>query len=234
MPTVLPRLAFALPFVVAALTGCQDPAKDVPKTTLTVSRPKGAPHLHLRPAASMKVATPVPSGAPALSEPFAIDPGASSIGFVGSKVTGKHEGKFSGFSGTITLADGKPEGGKITVEIDLSTVKTEEEKLDAHLKSKDFFDVEKYPKAVFTSTAITVDGDRGGTHTITGDLDLHGVKKSIVFPAKIQVTPDGVTGTAELSINRKDFKIEYPGMANDLIRDEVVIKLSMKAVPPKR
>jgi len=55
------------------------------------------------------------------------------------------------------------------------------------------------------------------------------VKKSISFPATIQVSPDSVSANAEFSINRKDFGINYPGKADDLIRDGVVIKLTIKA-----
>jgi hypothetical protein len=73
----------------------------------------------------------------------------------------------------------------------------------------------------------------GGTHTITGNFDLHGVKKSISFPATIQVSPDSVSANAEFSINRKDFGINYPGKADDLIRDGVVIKLTIQGSSQK-
>jgi polyisoprenoid-binding protein YceI len=58
---------------------------------------------------------------------------------------------------------------------------------------------------------------------------LHGVKKTISFLATITVGADAVSGTAEFVINRKDFGIVYPGHTDDLIRDEVVLKLSLKA-----
>jgi polyisoprenoid-binding protein YceI len=66
---------------------------------------------------------------------------------------------------------------------------------------------------------------------VTGNLDLHGVTKSISFPADIQVSNDEVTVKAEFAINRRDFGINYRGQANDLIRDNVVIKLDLKATP---
>ena len=72
-------------------------------------------------------------------------------------------------------------------------------------------------------------GAGGATDTVTGDLELHGEKKSISFPATITVTADGVSGTAEFSINRKDFKIVYPGKPDDLIKDDVAIKLAIRA-----
>jgi len=170
-----------------------------------------------------------PATIPAMGvDGVALDP-ASSFGFAGSKVTGKHEGKFGKFSGWAELAKGKVEGGKVAVQIDLASVKSDDEKLDGHLKSPDFFDVAKFPNATFESTEIKKGGDKGATHTITGNLDLHGVKKSLTFPAKITETAKDVTATAELVINRKDFNIVYAGKADDLIRDEVVLKLTIKA-----
>ena len=74
--------------------------------------------------------------------------------------------------------------------------------------------------------------EKGATHTVTGNLTLHGVTKSISFPAKVTVNESGLELTSEFALNRKDFGINYPGKANDLIRDEVVIKLAVKA--PKK
>ncbi|WP_437689794.1 YceI family protein [Sorangium sp. So ce176] len=196
-----------------SLAGCEDPTKDKPRATVSSAAPA-------QPQAQ------APSGA---AEALPIDAAASTIGFVGSKVTGKHEGKFEKISGSITLVGGKAEGGKLSIEADTSSVKTDAEKLDGHLKSKDFFDVEQFPKATFTSTQIKAGGEKGATHTITGELELHGVKKAITFPATITEGADSVSGTAEFVINRKDFGIEYPGKQDDLIRDDVLLKLSLKA-----
>ena len=205
---------FAVPAALLfALAGCEDPTKDKPKATVEA------------PAAALTQAA-LPAGA---GETLPVDAATSTLGFVGSKVTGKHEGKFEKISGSITLASGKAEGGRITLVADTASVKSDQEKLDGHLKSPDFFDVEKFPKATFTSSQIKAGGDSGATHTITGELDLHGVKKTISFPATITVSPDAASGTAEFVINRKDFGIVYPGKQDDLIRDDVLLKLSLKA-----
>ncbi|WP_437279126.1 YceI family protein [Sorangium sp. So ce375] len=196
-----------------SLAGCEDPTKDKPKATISTAAPA-------------QTQAAAPSGP---VETLPLDAAASTIGFVGSKVTGKHEGKFEKISGTITLAGGKAAGGKLAIEADASSVKTDAEKLDGHLKSPDFFDVEKYPKATFTSTEIKTGGENGATHTVTGELDLHGVKKTITFPATITEGADAVSGSAEFAINRKDFGIVYPGKQDDLIRDDVLLKLSLKA-----
>ncbi len=199
--------------------GCENPADNKPKAVVSSAAPAAST------AAAPKSAAPA---APAAGEALALA-ADSKIGFVGAKLTGSHEGVFQKFEGTIELAGGKPEGGKVKISIDTASVKTDAEGLDKHLKAADFFDVEKFPKAAFTSTEIKAGGDKGATHTVTGEFELHGVKKIISFPATIQVGDDAVTATSEFSINRKDFGIAFAGKADDLIKDDVLIKLNVKA-----
>jgi polyisoprenoid-binding protein YceI len=220
-------VAASIPLVLS-LTACEDPAKDKPKAT--VEAPKSEAKA---PSSAAPAATPALAAAPAKTETLDVDAANSTIGFVGSKVTGKHEGKFEKITGKVTLADGKAEGGSVTFEIDTTSVKTDAEDLDKHLKQADFFDVEKFPKATFVSTGIKAGGEKGASHTVTGDLDLRGVKKSITFPATITITPEGATGTAEFSINRKDFGIVIEGKKDDLIRDDVLMKITLKAARKK-
>ena len=99
--------------------------------------------------------------------------------------------------------------------------------LTGHLKSADFFDAEKHPKATFDSTEIKAGGSEGYSHTVVGNLGLHGVKKQITFPANISMKDGKVDVDSEFSINRKDFEMNYAGKADNLIRDEVVIKLDL-------
>ncbi len=159
--------------------------------------------------------------------PFAAD--SSTIDFTGSKVTGIENGSFKKFTGAIDLVEGKPEKSRVEVAIDLNSLETKIGKLTEHLKSPDFFDVAKFQQATFASTEIKSGGEKGATHTVTGTLDLHGVKKTVTFPATINVAADAVSVVSEFAINRKDFGIVYAGKADDLIRDEVVLKLSVKA-----
>jgi polyisoprenoid-binding protein YceI len=160
---------------------------------------------------------------------FAFSNANSKVNWTGAKVTGKHDGSFGTFSGTVKAAGNDPTKSSVTVEIDTASVTSDTEKLTGHLKSADFFDVEKFPKAKFTSTAIKAGGDKGASHTVTGNLELHGVTKSITFPATIKMTADAVDVDAEFAINRKDFGIVYAGKADDLIKDDVLIKLEIRA-----
>jgi polyisoprenoid-binding protein YceI len=157
----------------------------------------------------------------------------SKIEFVGAKVTRDHHGQFKAFDGSIEYADRQPAG--ISFDIDLNSVETDTEKLTGHLKSPDFFDVAKYPKATFVSTSVTpapAGAPNGATHVLKGTLDLHGTKKDVEIPVVARQTPDGVHTTSEFTINRHDWGISYKGAADDLIKDNVLIKLDLTFPPP--
>ena len=157
----------------------------------------------------------------------------SKIEWVAGKVTRDHNGSFKNFDGGIEYAGATP--SNISFDIDLTSVETDDPKLTAHLKTPDFFDVAKYPKATFTSTSLTPadpSAPAGTTHMLRGTLDLHGVKKEVVIPVKAEQTAEGVHATSEFTINRHDWGISYRGMADDLIRDNVLMKLDLWFPPP--
>lgn len=160
-----------------------------------------------------------------------ITPQNSSIEFTGAKVSATHEGSFKEFSGEILLADGGAEASSVSITIPVRSLSIEPAKLAGHLLTPDFFDPEKFPNATFQSTKIEKDSSGGGTHKVTGNLDLHGQKKSISFPAKIEIQDKHVKVDAEFGINRKDFGIVYPGAPDDLIKDDVLIELKLHAAP---
>ncbi|HUS10393.1 MAG TPA: YceI family protein [Pyrinomonadaceae bacterium] len=207
------QLSVIVLFVVALVTfACADPASDKPKATVAEAQPQ--------------------SSAQKPAETLVISPENSKIEFVASKVTRSHQGSFKQFSGKIELVPNNIPESRVSIDIDTASVETDEPQLTGHLKTPDFFDVAKNPKATFESTRIEP-GNSGSNYTITGNFDLHGVKKSITFPANIQVTADAAAVDAEFAINRKDFGIVYAGKADDLIRDAVVIKLNLR-VPRKK
>jgi polyisoprenoid-binding protein YceI len=161
---------------------------------------------------------------------YAFKPPASKIAFTGAKITNKHEGAFRSFEGTIGLVANDPVMSAVQVDIDVASLTTDSEKLASHLKSADFFDVAKFPKATFRSTTVRP-GSAPATFNVTGKLELHGVTKPLTFPATLRVTPGAVDAEAEFKINRKDYGIVYPGMPDDLISDDVTIKLNIHAEP---
>jgi polyisoprenoid-binding protein YceI len=222
-------------FVFAATRSQQDP--DAPPAAAADEVPEPSAEAPAAPAAETDSDTPV-AAPPAVSRragPMAL---TGAIHAIGSKVTGQHDINFKEFTGYFAAKDGKAEGGAIGFEVKVASleevVKERNEwveKFEGHMKSPDFFDVEKFPTATFVSTEIKAGGHpaaAGSTHTIKGNLTLRGVTKVTTFPATIAINGEDVTGTAEFSINRKDFGIVYAGQADDLIRDGVVLKLALK------
>jgi polyisoprenoid-binding protein YceI len=208
-------LTITILILVALLTyGCANPAANKPKATVANAAPESG------------------STKPAGGETLVISPENSKVEFVAAKVTRSHNGSFKQFAGAIDLVKNSVEASRVTIDIQTSSVVTDEDALTKHLQTPDFFDVAKYPKATFTSTKIEANSPGGGTHSVTGNFELHGIKKSIAFPATITVAPDSVSVNAEFAINRKDFGIVFQNKADDLIRDGVVIKLTLK-VPRK-
>jgi polyisoprenoid-binding protein YceI len=196
------------------LTGCDDPAQGKARATTT--------------EATSTASQPV-TAAPQTAVKYTFDQTASKVEWTGSKVTGKHDGSFGIFKGTVDVVDGLPEKSKVDVSIDADSITTDIERLTGHLKSPDFFDTKTNPKATFVSKEIKKGGDKGATHTVTGDLTIKGITKTLTFPATINVGGDAANVDAEFVINRRDFSLNYPGKPNDLIRDDVVIRLTIRA-----
>ena len=187
-----------------------------------------------KPAAEVKeIQAPVPEAAPtpaAATVPtlpekgIKVDATSSKIAFMGAKVTGTHSGGFSDFTGYAVV-----EGEELTETmfiVDMKSTFSDAEKLTKHLKSADFFSVDANPASSFTSTSITAGGE-GGTHTVTGILDLLGQKKELTFPATITVAGDMATFKSEFKMNRQLWGIAYPGKPDDLIKDDVAIILDL-------
>ncbi len=173
----------------------------------------------LAPAAGIKEPSAAPEGPVGpVGKPVEVDAAASSIRFVGAKVTGSHDGLFSTFEGRVYVDAGVVTGTEFT--IDTGSVWADAEDLTSHLKDEDFFFVEKFPTATFKSTSIQ-DG------TVTGVLDFRGVQKELSFPATIESTEAGTTLRAEFSLNRKDWGVMYAGKADNLIEDLVLIRLDL-------
>ncbi|HKS36780.1 MAG TPA: YceI family protein [Verrucomicrobiae bacterium] len=204
-PSIIHSLAASA--VLLAVAGCSDPADKVHKSG--TSDPQ-------------KTA----SSASQSGKEYVIR-AESTIGFVGSKVTGSHNGGFKNFAGTIRAANGRIVGTP-EIKIGMQSTWSDNNRLTSHLTSADFFGVDQFPVSTFTVTSVE---PSGAQQKVTGNLNLHGVSKSISFPANIRIADDAVTVKAEFAINRRDFNINYPGKPNDLIRDHVVIKLDLKATP---
>ncbi len=145
------------------------------------------------------------------------------IEFTGTKAEGKHDGGFKELSGSATIDGTDLTTLKLSVNIDMKSTWSDNEKLTNHLKSPDFFGVSKFPKAKFVSTKVVKD-DKG--YTITGDLTLTGETKSVSFPAEVSVADDKLTIKGTFKIDRNDFGISY---GKGKIDPEVAIKVTVEA-----
>jgi polyisoprenoid-binding protein YceI len=148
-----------------------------------------------------------------------LDGSNTKIGFVGTKPEGKHEGGFKTITGAISYDATDLTSTEISLNINANSIWSDDEKLTAHLKSPDFFDVRKFKEATFKSTQVTK-GDAAGEYKVTGDFTLRGVKKSISFPAKIAMKDGAFTLSSNFTINRSDFGMSYGAGKID---DEVAI-----------
>jgi polyisoprenoid-binding protein YceI len=147
----------------------------------------------------------------------------------------KVRGRFTTFSGVVTIAE-DPLQSSVEAEVDLASVTTGDEQRDAHLKSEDFFHVEKHPVMQFKSTSIKPDGD---DYILTGDLTVAGKTRSVDFELEfdgIEKDPWGGTRagfSAETEISRKDWELTWNVALETggvLVGDKVKIELDIEAV----
>ena len=151
--------------------------------------------------------------APAAAETFEIDPNHSSVGFRVRHLVGKVRGAFDKFSGTVDYQEGKPASWKANASIETASINTANSKRDEHLRSGDFFDVEKCPKMGFASTKVTQGKD--GKLKLLGDLTLHCVTKPVALDLEIGGAVNDPWGNRRLGasatgkVNRKDFGMTW-------------------------
>lgn len=161
----------------------------------------------------------IPSTAADVKFPLSGD--NTKVTFVGSKPDGKHDGGFKTLTGTATIDGTDATTLKIAVEIDMNSTYTDTDKLTAHLKSPDFFNVKNNPKAKFATTKVE---KSNAGYTVTGNLTLCGKTKEVSFPAKIEVSGDSLTLSSNFKINRNDWGISYgPGKINDDVSLSVTV-----------
>lgn len=121
-------------------------------------------------------------------------------------------GRFDDFSGTFSFDEANPEASKVRVEVNTDSINSNHAERDKHLRGREFFDTATYPKAVFESTSVRMNGDKA---TIVGNLTLHGVSKEIAIEAeRVGGGADpwggyrqGFVGTTQIPL--KDFGIDF-------------------------
>lgn len=174
-----------------------------------------------------------------MSQVYQIDPAHSTVSFtIKHMMIAKVHGGFEKLSGKLVYDAANPTQSSIEVEIDAASINTREPQRDAHLKSADFFDVERFPTLSFKSTKIAVSGE--GELQLTGDLTIHGVTNSVVLavegPTAEMKDPWGnlkIGASASTKIKRKDFGLTWNAALEAggfLVGDDVTISLDVQFI----
>ena len=169
---------------------------------------------------------------------WSVDPSHSHVEFaVRHLMIATVKGRFGVVRGTVHSHDADPAKGRAEIEIDVDSIDTREAQRDAHLKSADFFETEKYPKITFRSTRI--EDVRGDRFTLIGDLTMHGVTREVA----LDVTSEGRNRdpwggeragfTATGKIKRSDFGLTWNQALETggvLVGDDVKVSLEIELV----
>jgi polyisoprenoid-binding protein YceI len=148
------------------------------------------------------------------------------------------KGQFAKVSGTMIFDESDLKNSRVEVSAEAASIHTGDEQRDAHLKSADFFDVEKHPSLTFKSTAITI--VRDGELSIEGDLTIHGISRKVSFAVEGPTPPNKdpwgntrIAVAATTKINRKDFGLTWNAALETggiLVGEDVTITLDVQFV----
>ena len=164
-----------------------------------------------------------------------IDPAHTEVGFVVRHlVVTKVRGRFADVKGSIVTAK-NPLESSVVISVDINSISTHNEGRDGHLRSADFFEVEKYPEMTYKAMLARQEGEK---FVLDGELTLKDVTKVVPLTFELNGfsadpwggTRAGFSGTA--SINRKDFNVNFEGVQNGLavVGDKIDIFLEVEAV----
>ena len=186
----------------------------------------------------MSTATATTSGTTPARTAWKIDPAHSQIEFsVRHMMITTVRGRFAGVEGTVLIDDANPSNAEVDVRIDASSIDTRESQRDAHLRSADFFEVEKFPHITFKSKRVV---DRTGAEfRLVGDLSMHGVTKEVV----LDVTEEGrgkdpwgndrLGFTATSKVKRSEYGLMWNQALETggvLVSDDIKINLELQLV----
>ncbi len=173
------------------------------------------------------------SSAALANETYKFDPSGSTIGFSVHQFLGTTHGKFAKFNGRINVDREHPENSSVTAQIDVRSIDTRIKKRDDHLRSAEFFNVEKSPQITFKSRSVKQTGPQSGD--ILGDLTMHGVTKPVTLHVKL-LTPLNETsqtrwGVTVDPITRRDFNLVFAPATETVsgISQTVAINIEIEA-----
>ncbi len=178
-----------------------------------------------------------------INQTFKINLDKSKVEWVGKKITGQHNGEIKIAKGEITATNGSVNGGNITIDMNTITCLDLQgewaEKLVGHLKSDDFFSVEKHATSTFTIKSVTpIKEAKAGTNNVTvnGNLTIKGITQEIEFPAILEIRGSNLVANGEAKIDRTKFDIKYgssnffEGLGDKAIDNEFLVKFKIAAI----
>ena len=160
------------------------------------------------------------------AERYKIVPQQSQVQFKGYSLLANALGTFHRFSGEIVADAQQVNASHVRFVIEAASLDTANAKRDQHLRSKDFLFVEQYPAITFTSTAITRDGLK---YAVQGDLEMRGVTKRVTIPVTIEQRQDEIVVQGKVSLNRRDFGVQYNSFFNP-VQDAVDVTFTIIGV----
>ena len=169
------------------------------------------------------------------AETYLFDKSHSKVGFQIRHWLTKVDGRFREYDGKILIDREKPEGSSVEMTIQAASIDTGQERRDNHLRTADFFEVEKYPTITFKSSRVVPKSKV--LYEVTGDLTMHGVTKTIVVPVRhtgfLNLGKQEKAGfEITFPINRKDFGITWNRAADQggmMLGDDVEINVLVEA-----
>ena len=173
------------------------------------------------------------SRAASANDAYKFDSSGSTIGFTVHQFLGTTQGKFTSFSGKIDVDREHPENSSVTAQIDVRSIDTHIKKRDDHLRSPEFFNVEKFPQITFKSRSVKRTGPQSGN--ILGDLTMHGVTRPITLHVKLLTPISDTTQTrwavTTEPISRRDFNLMFASAAEAVsgISQTVAINIEIEA-----
>jgi polyisoprenoid-binding protein YceI len=173
------------------------------------------------------------SPAASANETYKFDTSGSTIGFSVHQFLGTTHGKFTKFNGKIEIDRERPENSSVTARIDVSSIDTRINKRDDHLRSAEFFNVEKFPQITFKSRTVKRTGPQSGD--ILGDLTMHAVTRPTTLHVKLLTPIDETSRTRWVvttdPITRRDFNLMFAPAAETVsgISQTVAINIEIEA-----
>jgi len=167
-------------------------------------------------------------------EKLTAKPETSKLEWLGEKVTGDHKGTINLQSGLLVWKDNKIVSGEFTIDITTIKDKDANARLEGHLKSEDFFGVEKFPVSKLVITESTA--FEKGNGVVKGNLTIKGVTRPVEFKAAMQKKDDGVWFYANIVIDRTEYNVRYgsgsffDNLGDKTIYDEFKLKVTLNVI----